>query len=81
MLDDYDIFDAVYASNRIGRSKPGPDFYSYILEVEEYEPGQAVFVDDSEENVIGAKNVGLTAIQFKNAASLRLEFDRLGLLF
>jgi 2-haloacid dehalogenase len=49
--------------------------------VEGYEPGQAVFVDDSEENVIGAKNVGLTAIQFKNAASLRLEFDRLGLLF
>jgi putative hydrolase of the HAD superfamily len=70
----------VYASNRIGRSKPNPDFFSYILGVEGFEPGQAVFVDDTEEHVIGAKNAGLTAIQFKNAASLRLEFDRLALL-
>ena len=80
ILGDYDIFDAVYASNRIGRSKPNPDFFSYILAVEGFEPGQAVFVDDTEEHVIGAKNAGLTAIQFKNAAALRLEFDRLGLL-
>ena len=80
ILGDYDIFDAVYASNRIGRAKPNPDFFSYILGVEGFKPGQAVFVDDTEEHVIGAKNVGLTAIQFKSAASLRLEFDRLALL-
>ncbi len=78
-LGDYDIFDAVYASNKIGYSKPNPEFYSYILEMEGYEPGKAVFVDDLEENIIGAINVGITAVQFINAASLRLEFDRLGL--
>jgi FMN phosphatase YigB (HAD superfamily) len=47
--------------------------------MEGYEPGKAVFVDDLEENIIGAINVGITAVQFINAASLRLEFDRLGL--
>ena len=79
-LGDYDIFDAVYASNRIGRSKPNLEFFSYILEVEGFEPGQAVFVDDTEEHVDVARNAGLTAILFKNAASLRLEFERLALL-
>jgi len=80
ILGDYDIFDAVYASNRIGRSKPSLEFYSYILDVEGFEPGQAVFVDDTEKHVVGAKNGGLTAVLFKTAAALRLEFDRLALL-
>lgn len=79
-LGDYDIFDAVYASNRIGRSKPNPDFFAHILETEGFSPGQAVFVDDTEEHVIGARNVGITSILFKNAVSLRLEFDHLSLL-
>lgn len=76
-LGDYGIFDAVYASNRIGRSKPNPEFFTYILENEGFEPGQAVFVDDTEKHVIGAKDVGLKAILFKDAESLKLEFDRL----
>jgi len=76
-LGDYDIFDAVYASNRIGRSKPNPEFFTYILENECIEPGQAVFVDDTEEHVIGARGVGLKAILFKDAESLKLQFDRL----
>ncbi len=76
-LGDYDIFDAVYASNMIGRAKPNPEFFTYILETEGFEPGQAVFVDDTEKHVIGAKNVGIKAILFKNAESLKLQFDRL----
>lgn len=76
-LGDYDIFDAVYASNRIGRSKPNPEFFTYILENESIEPGQAVFVDDTEKHVIGAKDVGLKAILFKDTEFLKLEFDRL----
>ena len=79
-LGDYDIFDAVYASNKIGRSKPNSEFFTYILETEGFEPGQAVFVDDTKKHVIGAKNIGLTAILFENAVSLRLEFERLSLL-
>jgi putative hydrolase of the HAD superfamily len=79
-LGDYDIFDAVYASNMIGRSKPNPEFFTYILETEGFKPEQAVFVDDTEMHVVGAKNVGITAFLFETAASLRLEFDRLSLL-
>ena len=76
-LGDYDIFDAVYASNRVGRSKPNPEFYTYILENEGFEAGQTVFVDDTDKHVTGAKDVGLKAILFKDAESLKLELDRL----
>ena len=76
-LGDYDIFDAVYASNMIGRSKPNPEFFTYILENEGVEPGRAIFVDDTEKHVIGAKKVGLKSILFKNAESLKLDLDRL----
>ena len=76
-LGDYDIFDAVYASNMIGRSKPNPEFFTYILENEGVEPGRAIFVDDTEKHVIGAKKAGLKSILFKDAESLKLDLDRL----
>lgn len=76
-LGDYDIFDAVYASNMMGRSKPNPEFFTYILDNECVEPGRAIFVDDTEKHVIGAKKAGLKSILFKDAESLKLDLDRL----
>ena len=48
----YDLFDAVYASNKMGVSKPHQDFYRYILMSEGVKPEDTVFIDDSEEYVI-----------------------------
>jgi len=75
-LGDYDIFDAVYASNRIGLSKPDPKFFTHILDKEGYLPEQAFFVDDTESHVVAANKVGIRAILFKNARALALELDR-----
>jgi putative hydrolase of the HAD superfamily len=76
-LGDYDIFDAVYASNRIGLSKPNPEFFTYILEKEGFRPEQAFFVDDTEQHVLAAKQLGIRAIHFKSAEVLSRELDRL----
>ena len=75
-LGDYDIFDAVYASNKIGLSKPNPQFFTHILEKEGFQPEQAFFIDDTERHVIAAKDIGITAIHFKDAASLARALDR-----
>jgi HAD superfamily hydrolase (TIGR01509 family) len=67
---DYDIFDRVYASQRIKRIKPDPAFYTYILDSERCPPEQAVFVDDAEVNVEAAGKLGIHALLFTDAGRL-----------
>jgi len=73
----YDIFDAVFASNKIGVSKPNPDFYRYILNDEGVKPEDALFVDDSEENVSAAKKLQIKSILFTDSTTLGRLIERL----
>lgn len=68
---DYAIFDAIYASHRIGYVKPDPEFYRHILKAEQCEPADAVFIDDLEKNVQAAAGLGIRGIQFVGAEALR----------
>ena len=74
---NYDIFDEVYASNLIGISKPDPDFYWHILNKEGIKPEDTVFVDDTEENVLSAREIGINSILFINSDSLRQQIKTL----
>jgi putative hydrolase of the HAD superfamily len=67
----YEIFDTVFASNKIGVSKPKPAFYRYILENMGIKPESAVFVEDVEVNVLAAEKLGIEAILFKDCDTLR----------
>ncbi len=73
----YDIFDAVFASNKIGVSKPNPDFYRYILNDEGIKPEDALFVDDSEVNVSAAQKLQIKSILFTDSHSLSRHIRRL----
>jgi len=73
----YDAFDTVYASHRMGTAKPAATFYRYILEREGCSPSDAFFVDDTEENVVAARGVGLDGHAYRGAAGLRTELERL----
>ncbi len=72
---DYAVFDAVYASNEIGLSKPDPEFYRYILKWEGVNPENAFFVDDKQENVLSAEKMGMNAALFRDAKSLGLQIQ------
>ena len=54
----------------MGLSKPFSSFYKYILEKEGYEAEDAVMIDDMEENLEGARGVGMKTFL------LTPEFDR-----
>jgi len=69
----YDLFDAVYASNKMGMSKPHSKFYRYILNAEEIRPEHAVFIDDDETNVRAAEKLGIRSILFRDSVGLRSE--------
>jgi len=73
----YDVFDAVFASNKMGVSKPNPDFYRFILNNEGIKPEDALFVDDSEINVSAAKNLQIRSILFTDSHSLAHHIKRL----
>jgi FMN phosphatase YigB (HAD superfamily) len=69
----YAIFDAVFASNKIGLSKPDPEFYRYILKNEGVNPENTFFVDDSEVNVLSAERLGMNVHLFRDSKSLGLQ--------
>ncbi len=69
---DYDVFETIYPSHKIGVAKPQAAFYEYILEQERCVPAQAIFIDDLQKNVEAARRLGIRAFHFtdeKNAQS------------
>jgi epoxide hydrolase-like predicted phosphatase len=57
-----DLFDAVIDSSDVGVRKPDPEIYRIACERLAVEPGTAVFLDDNEANVKGARAVGMEAV-------------------
>jgi putative hydrolase of the HAD superfamily len=74
-----DIFDKTYASHEMGIAKPFPQFFSHILVSEGVKPEETLFIDDYEENIIAAKNLGLDTIQYAFDGSLIEYFNDQGL--
>jgi glucose-1-phosphatase len=70
---DYDVFHATYASHLLHEAKPDPAFYQAIVRAEGVEPGAALFVDDLEANVAGARQAGLQALHFTDVDTLSVE--------
>jgi putative hydrolase of the HAD superfamily len=57
-----ELFDAVYYSHLIGYRKPDAAAYQYVLEKNLLKAEECVFVDDSFQNIEGARLAGLEAI-------------------
>jgi len=60
-----DAFDEMVISAEVGLAKPDHRIYQMTLDRLQVEAGQAVFVDDFEENVDAARWIGMHAIRFK----------------
>ncbi len=59
-----DAFDPLIISAEVGFAKPDPRIYHLALEQIGVEAPAAVFVDDFEANVAGARWVGMQAVQY-----------------
>lgn len=73
----YDMFDAKVFSCAEGVAKAEPEIYLLAAERLGVPPDEAVFIDDKEEWVAGAKEVGMAVILFHNPAQLRQELGAL----
>jgi glucose-1-phosphatase len=68
---DYRFFDNIYASHLIGIAKPDPKFYQYIIDKENVTITRTIFIDDTIENVVAAKKIGIPSIRFVDNYSLK----------
>lgn len=72
-------FDRIFASCYLGMAKPDPKIYGLVLKRAGARPNEAVFVDNLEENVRGARKVGMKAIRFTSYKSLLKRFNAMGI--
>jgi putative hydrolase of the HAD superfamily len=52
-------FHKCYYSHEVGMRKPEPRIYTHVLEDTGIQPGNALFLDDNEENIIAAHALGI----------------------
>ncbi len=71
-LDDY--FDKAYYSQLIGFRKPDKEAYEYVLKENNLESSHTLFIDDSIQNIEGAKEAGLQTIFLKEGMKIE-NFD------
>lgn len=76
-------FEVHALSFRIGAMKPDPAIYRAAVELAGVAPGEIFFMDDRPENVAGAREIGLDAVQFGShpgaASQLAEELRRRGI--
>lgn len=74
-----DFFDYKFASCYVGSRKPERKIYDFAIKRMGIAYENAVFIDDLQENVDGAKKLGIKGIRFENRRKLDKELYKLGL--
>ena len=73
----HDAFDELIISSEFGMVKPDPRIFYLALDMLGVAANQAIFVDDMQRNVDGARWVGLEGICFQNPQQMKLDLERL----
>ena len=63
-------FQTIYLSQEVGQRKPSPKAFLTVCEAMGYAPQDVVFLDDTLENVSGAKEAGLDAYHTQSEAAV-----------
>lgn len=77
----YNHFSDVVVSCETGVRKLDKKIYKILLKRLKMKPDECAFVDNSPENLIPARNLGMETILFKNAGQTKLELKNLGIKF
>jgi len=74
----YDMFDVTVFSCAEGAVKPEQKIYEILLNRLEVDASEAVFIDDIQEFINGAQNIGMKTILFESPEQVRKELDLFG---
>jgi 2-haloacid dehalogenase len=73
-------FEGIVISGEVGITKPDARVYRHLIDRYRLDPATTVFIDDNEANVQAARELGIIAIRFDGAVSLRHALRELHLL-
>ena len=71
-------FEGVVSSAAVGCLKPDPRIFRHLLDEHRLEPQETVFFDDLPDNVAGARDAGMHAFVFTDAAQAEADLRSLG---
>jgi epoxide hydrolase-like predicted phosphatase len=75
------IFDGYVLSYEVGLMKPDPEIYKIALKRAKARAGECLFIDDLEENIEVAAEMGIQTILLKPQTDLEAELRQLNLFF
>ncbi len=65
-IDDFkSAFELIYYSNELGLKKPYPETFLHVCALNQLDPKETLFIDDSLQHVLGAQQAGLQAYHLK----------------
>lgn len=73
-------FSRFYLSYQLSSLKPSDTYYRAVLTDLQIPPSSVIFVDDLEENVLGARKSGMNGLRFISRDQLEQDFRALSLL-
>lgn len=82
-LEKFDFlgwFEGIVVSGHEKTRKPFPDFFQILFDRYKINPAQALFIDDSQRNIDGAKAVGMPGIWFQSPEQLKKDLIKLSIL-
>lgn len=74
LLHIHDIekhFDIIVSSSEVGMVKPNADIFYHTLEQLGVSPEEAIFFDDRQKNIDGARNIGIKGFLYTDVANLQ----------
>lgn len=74
------LFDVIVISSEVRLAKPDPAIYELTLERLGVTPEEAIFTDDSTNNVAAAEALGITGFVFTTTEQLQSDFKTSGLV-
>lgn len=74
---DWDsYFDTIYYSHNMGMRKPDHNIYHEVIRIEELNPSEVLFIDDTRENVTAAMECGWNAVQHDPKAKIEEKLEQ-----
>lgn len=77
--DFLQLFEGILVSGEENLKKPDSKIYQLLLDRYHIDPTTALFIDDSERNIVGAQKLGIHTIHFKYPQQLERELVTYGI--
>jgi glucose-1-phosphatase len=78
-VEVFPLFDTVTLSYEVKAMKPAQEIYHDALGKLGVSPAECVYIDDLEENVLAAQNLGMQGFLYRTGEELRSSLEQLGL--